>query len=142
MGQLGQQLRAAADLLRPRTFFRKLSRVDTLADTTRELTTAVERLRIQTEQLLTIQRLDWDQRHDLARLDRLLDKDATLRHVCARVESTPLRLDPFPHVVIEGWLPDAIYERAIGAMPPPIFFASDRDAHWTVPSDVAPAYSR
>src|SRR5437764_8702397 len=83
MGHLGQQIKAAADLLRPRTLFRKLSRVDTLADTTRELTTAVERLRIQTEQLLTIQRLDWDQRHDLARLDRLLDKDATLRHVCA-----------------------------------------------------------
>ena len=142
MGHLGHRVRAAADLLRPRTLFRTLSRVDTLADRTRELTDAVERLRIQTEQLLAIQRLDWDQRNDLARLDRLLDKEATRRHVCARIESTPLLMDPFPHVVIDSWLPDAVYERAIEAMPPPVFFASDRDAHWTVPSGVAPAYSR
>src|SRR3954454_24078245 len=108
MGQPGR-IRAAVDLLRPRTLFRALARVDTLADSTRELTTAVEQLRIQTEQLLTIQRLDWDRRLELARLDRLFDLESTRRHVCARVEASPLRMDPFPHVVIESWLPDAVY---------------------------------
>ena len=142
MGHLGNRIKAAADLLRPRTLFRTLSRVDTLADNTRELTAAVNQLRIQTEQLLTIQRLDWDRRLDLERLDRLIDKESTHRHVCARIEATPLRMDPFPHVVVDSWLPDDVYARAIDAMPPQVFFASDRDAHWTVPSGVAPAYSR
>jgi len=142
MRQLTQQIRAAADLLRPRTFFRALSRVDALAHSTRELASAVERLNIQTEQLLAIQRLDWDRRLDLARLDRILDRDAVRRHVCTRIASTALEMRPFPHLVVESWLPDELYERAIDAVPPPVFFASDRDAHWVVPSGIAPAYSR
>src|SRR6266566_8291823 len=65
-GQILGRLAAAAYLLRPRTFFRTLSRVDTIADKTRELSAAVDTLRIQSEQLLTIQRVDWEKRLDLA----------------------------------------------------------------------------
>ena len=54
------RLSAAVDLLRPRTLFRTLSRVDTIADRTRELSAAVDALRVRTDQLLTIQRVDWD----------------------------------------------------------------------------------
>ena len=136
------RLAAAADLLRPRTLFRTLSRVDTLADRTRELTHAVEMLRIQTDQLLTIQRVDWDKRFELARMDRWFDHKRIESHVNAAFERTPLELEPYPHLVIEKWLPDDVYERIIEAMPSPVFFAHDRDEHWAVPSGVAPLYSR
>jgi hypothetical protein len=140
--QILGRLAAAADLLRPRTFFRTLSRVDTIADKTRELSAAVDTLRIQSEQLLTIQRVDWEKRFDLARLGRWLDEKGIAAHVQAAFESAPLELDPFPHLIVEKWLPDDVYERVIDAMPASIFFASDRDEHWTVPSGVAPLYSR
>jgi hypothetical protein len=136
------RLAAAADLLRPRTLFRTLSRVDTLADRTRELTNAVETLRIQTDQLLTIQRVDWDKRFELARMDKWFDGERIKAHINAAFERTPLEMDPYPHIVIENWLPDDVYDRIIAAMPASIFFARDRDEHWIVPSGIAPLYSR
>jgi len=142
LARLRRQVSAAADLLRPTTFFRTLARVDSLADRTRELTTAVDRLRIQTEQLMTIQRVDWDRRFDLASLDRSLDADRIEAHVTRAFEATPLVIDPYPHVVVNDWLPDDVYELIIDAMPAPIFFAHDRDQHWAVPMGVAPLYSR
>jgi hypothetical protein len=136
------RLAAAADLLRPRTLFRTLSRVDTLADRTRELTDAVETLRIQTDQLLTIQRVDWDKRFELARMDKWFDAERIKAHIDAAFERTPLQTDPYPYMVVENWLPDDVYDRVIAAMPASIFFARDRDEHWVVPSGIAPLYSR
>lgn len=133
---------AAADLLRPRTLFRTLSRVDSLADRTRELTDAVETLRIQTDQLLTIQRVDWDKRFEIARIDKWLDADRIDAHINGAFDRTPLELDPYPHIVIENWLPDDVYARIIDAVPSSVFFAHNRDEHWAVPSGVAPLYSR
>jgi len=136
------RLAAAADLLRPRTLFRTLSRVDSLADRTRELTGAVETLRIQTDQLLTIQRVDWEKRFELARLDKWFDVDRIEAHIEAAFDRTPLELDPYPHIVIQNWLPDDVYDQVVAAMPAAIFFARDGDEHWVVPSGVAPLYSR
>jgi hypothetical protein len=136
------RLAVAADLLRPRTLFRTLSRVDSLADRTRELTDAVETLRIQTDQLLTIQRVDWDKRFELGRMDKWFDADRIAAHINAAFERTPLELDPYPHIVIQNWLPDDVYDRVVAATPASIFFARDRDEHWAVPSGIAPLYSR
>jgi hypothetical protein len=136
------RLSAAADLLRPKTLFRTLSRVDSIADRTRELSAAVDLLRIQTEQLMAIQRIDWDRRFDLARLDKWLDAARIETHITRVFDAAPLQPDPFPHVVIENWLPDDVYARIVDAMPPSIFFAHDRDQHWSVPFGVAPLYSR
>ena len=136
------RLAAAADLLRPRTLFRTLSRVDSLADRTRELTTAVEALRIQTDQLMTIQRVDWEKRLELARLDKWLDADRIAAHINAAFDATLLELDPYPHIVVQNWLPDDVYARVIDALPASVFFAHDRDEHWPVPFGVAPLYSR
>lgn len=136
------RLSAAADLLRPSTFFRTLARVDSLADKTRELSTTVDALRVQTEQLMTIQRVDWDRRIDLARLNRWLDPARIEAHVNRVVSAATLETDPFPHLVVENWLPEDVYARVIDAMPPSIFFAHDRDQHWSVPFGVAPLYSR
>src|SRR6476620_4037063 len=132
----------AADLLHPRTLFRTLARVDSIADRTRELADAVQMLRIQTDQLLTIQRMDWEKRFELARMDKWFDEDRIDAHINAAFDRTPLELDPYPHIVIEKWLPEDVYERIVEAMPPSVFFAHDRDEHWAVPSGVAPLYSR
>lgn len=142
LGQTPGRLRAAVDLLRPRTFFRTLSRVDPLVDATRDLATAVEALRIRTDQLLTIQRLDWEQRGDLARIRRWLDVARIEAHVSDVLTRAVLERDPFPHLLVEPLLPQDVYERILGAVPPPVFFAGGRDEHWAVPSGVAPLYSR
>lgn len=141
-GRLLARLSSAADLLRPKTFFRTLARVDSLADRTRELTDAVDKLRIQTEQLMTIQRVDWDRRFDLASINRWLDAARIEAHINRVFDATPLELDPCPHLVVNNWLPDDVYERIIDAMPASVFFAHDRDQHWAVPMGIAPLYSR
>jgi len=141
-GQAPGRLKAAVDLLRPRTFFRTLSRVDPLVDATRDLTAVVETLRIRTDQLLAIQRLDWEQRGELATINRWLDAKRIDAHVADVVARAALERDPFPHFIVEPLLPPDIYERIIEAVPPPVFFAGGRDEHWAVPSGVAPLYSR
>jgi hypothetical protein len=134
--------RAAADLLHPRTFFRTLSRVDPLVDATRELTASVETLTIRTDQLLALQRLDWEQRDEVANISRWLTSWAIEAHVLDSVARAPLALDPFPHVVVEDLLPPDIYARIVEAVPPAVFFAGTKDEHWAVPSGIAPLYCR
>lgn len=138
------RLSSAADLLRPRTFFRTLARVDQLVDATRELSSAVDLLRIRTEQLMAIERLDWEQEDDLEELDTFLDRASISAHVRAAVHATRLHLDPFPHVVVEHWLPPAVYDTVIRALPPAVFFADQEPSRQRllVPFTFAPAYSR
>jgi hypothetical protein len=138
------RLSSAADLLRPQTFFRTLARVDQLVDTTRELTTAIEALRVRTEQLAAIERLNWEQQEDLARLPKQLDRDRISAHVHAAVAAAPLCDEPFPHVVVNEWLPPDVYDIVIDGLPPSVFFA-DREVRrqrLLVPFSFAPAYAR
>ncbi len=136
------RLKAALDLLRPRTFLRTLSRVDPLLDRTRELASAVELLRVRTDQLMAVQRLDWEQRVQTSTLGRWLNAERIGPFVSAAVEQASLVADPFPHLVVEPLLPPDIYERILDAVPPAVFFAGGRDEHWAVPAGVAPIYSR
>jgi hypothetical protein len=139
-----RRLNAAADLLRPSTFFRTLARVDQIADTTKELATTVEILRIRTEQLVAIEHLDWEQRDELRRLPEVLDVERISAHATRAVEAAPLHDDPFPHIVVEQWLPREVYDTVIRSIPPAIFFA-DRDVRrqrLIVPFSIAPAYSQ
>ena len=138
------RLTAAADLLRPKTFFRTLSRVDALADRTRQLTEQVAELREQNEQLITIQRLDWEMRDEFASLSEALDAKRIGAHVRRAIESATLEMDPFPHVVVENWLPTDIYKHLIAAIPPPVFFTDRENGRHrvSVPFTFGPAYSR
>jgi hypothetical protein len=139
-----RQLTSAADLLRPHTFFRTLARVDHVADETRELSEKLEQVRIRTEQLMAIERLNWEQRKDVDRLSTDLDAARIGDHVRRAVALSTLHTDPFPHVVIDEWLPPAFYDVVIRALPPAIFFA-DREVsrqRLLVPFPVAPAYSQ
>jgi hypothetical protein len=135
---------SAADLLRPRTFFRTLARVDQLVDATRELTAAVEGLRIRTEQLAEIERLNAEQEEEQRELDAALDPQRIAAHVSAAVGAAPLHLDPCPHIVVDEWLPRDVYEILIRALPPSVFFA-DREVsrqRLMVPFAFGPAYAR
>lgn len=145
MPGLFDRFRSAADLLRPRTFFRTLARVDALADTARELTGAVDALRIQNERLLAIQRLDWEQRDLVPRVVKELDAARIRAHVEDAIGAATVERDPFPHIVVDGWLPDAVYQRVLDAIPPSVFFDAERDPakqRMIVPFDLAPIHSR
>ena len=124
--RFAQQLAAAADLLRPRTFFRTLARVDEVTDKTRALEATVEELRLRTEQLETAARLDWEMQDELARLDAQLDLPRIETHVSRAVAKAQLDMNPFPHIVVDNWLPSDVYQLMLGALPPAVFFA-DRE---------------
>jgi hypothetical protein len=141
---IAQQLSAAADLLRPRRFLRALSRVDQINDKTRALEETVESLRQRTEQLETIARLDWELQGEIARLPALLDPATIEAHVQKAVARAELVSDPFPHLIIDRWLPTDVYETILRALPPAVFFAEKEMSRQRllVPFSFAPAYSR
>lgn len=144
MHPLLRRLSKAAHLLNPVTLVRTLDRVDQLAQTTRELTRAVDALRVRTQQLLAIEQMDWERRDEVRQLESLLEPDRVRAHVSRAIAKAAIHTDPFPHLVIEKWLPPDVYHRVIDALPPAVFFA-DRDEsrqRLTVPFGVAPAYSR
>ena len=134
------RLRAAADLLRPRTLFRTLARVDSVVDDVRVLKSQVDQLKIRIEQLATIERVNWQQPIDNARLDA----SRIARHVEDAVRAESVEMEPFPHVLVSDWLPSDVYDILIRAVPPPVFFADreERRQQLTVPFDLAPAFSQ
>src|SRR5262245_45678022 len=94
VGHIGaiHRIKAAFDLLRPRTFFRTLARVDHLVDDARNLKTEVDQLKIKIEQLASIERLNWEQRRDHAQLDHELDPALIGEHVAAAVNAATIEM--------------------------------------------------
>jgi hypothetical protein len=138
------RIQRVSSLLRPRTVLRALARVDQLHDSTRSLEAQVEALRVKTEQLETAARLDWDLQDELAGLATHLDTDRIAAHVSRAVDRAPLVEDPFPHVLVEDWLPGDVYQTMMRGLPPAVFFA-DRDLarqRILVPLVQGPIYSR
>jgi hypothetical protein len=135
---------SAADLMRPSTFFRTLARVDQVADRTRDLAAAVEMLQVRTEQLLTIYQSDAEHRDELEQIHDHLDPLRIGAHVSSAVNAAPLELDPFPHVVVQNWLPADTYRTIIRALPASVFFADreNRRQQLPVPFPIAPAFSQ
>ena len=138
-----RRLSKAAHLLNPATLLRTLDRVDELARTTRDLARSVEDLRIRTEQLLEIEQMNWALRADLEALPEQLDVERIGAHVCRAIAGAPLHDDPFPHIVVEPWLPRDVYDMIIRAIPPAVFFAHRDQSRQQlpVPFKIAPAYS-
>lgn len=143
MGLALRRVVSAMDLLRPSTFFKTLARVPALVDQNRELQATIDRLQIRTEQLWALNRLDREQQDDLAAAATCLDAARIDTHVRAAVAASALEMDPFPHVVVERWLPEDVYAAVIKGVPPAIFFA-DREAsrqRLMVPFPLAPVYA-
>jgi hypothetical protein len=113
-------------------------------DATRDLQRTVDSLRIQTQQLLTIERSNWEQRDQVAALLPVFDRERVRAHVAAAVERATLVCDPFPYFVVEDWLPPSLYQALVKAIPAPVFFA-EKPAHkqqLSVPPPIAPDYVR
>ena len=139
-----RQLSKAARLLSPVGLVRRLDRVDQLEHATRELTATVDALRVSTLQLLAIEQNDWQRHEDVQQFEARLEPDRVRAHVTRAIERATIQEHPFPHMVVDKWLPHDVYRRMIDALPPPVFFA-DRDQsrqRLAVPFHVAPAYSR
>ncbi len=144
LGTTFRRISKAAHLLNPYTFVRALDRVDQLSHSTRELAQSINQLRLHTEQLLAIERMNWELRSDLDALPEHLDYARIRSHVQSAVADAPVHLDPFPHLVVDRWLPRDVYDTVIRALPPSVFFA-DRDVsrqRLLVPFPVAPDYSQ
>lgn len=143
MGAL-QKILALAEAFDPRALIRTRQRLDDVRDASRELRQSVSLLEIRTEQLMALERANWQQREQIERLPKLLNAERIGRHVRAVIERAVIVDDPLPHCVVEEWLPREVYDLLIDAIPPLVFFA-DRPAHkqqLAVPPPVAPEYAR
>ena len=138
------RLLKAARYLSPQALRSTVVRVDQLVDSTHRLRAQVDELLVRTEQLETAARLDWEMQDELARLDAQLDLPRIETHVSRAVAKAQLDMNPFPHVVVDNWLPSDVYQLMLGALPPAVFFA-DRDVsrqRMIVPFGKGPIYSR
>jgi hypothetical protein len=85
-----------------------------------------KRLKRLEQQTRLLQRtLDLNARYRLRR-DVAPDVEATARHVRATLAAAAMRETPMPHLVVEGLMPDPLYDALLQAVPPPAFF-SQRD---------------
>jgi hypothetical protein len=139
-----QRIVAAADLLRPQTFFKSLARINEVADATRALTRQIHTLELRTAQLMAIEENDWELREEFEQLAVQLDPARVAAHIDAAVDRASLDSDPFPHIVVDNWLPTDIYDAMVRGVPPAVFFA-DREPsrqRMRVPFAMAPAYAQ
>jgi hypothetical protein len=91
-----------------------------------EATARAARSERSSTQLRLIHELDERQRDLIGLLPTLLDVHCIGAHIRQAIESAPVRSDPFEHVVVEGVLPEALYDLMLTALPPAVFF-HDRD---------------
>jgi hypothetical protein len=66
------------------------------------------------------------QRQTIEQLPALLDEERIGEHVRRAVAAAALLGDPYEHIIVEGVLPEAVYDLLISAIPPVEFF-DDRD---------------
>jgi hypothetical protein len=141
---LRRKLRAMLDAPDPQERQRSQQLLDEVREATRELRRTLDLLTIHTQQLRTIERLNWEQRSHLAALPAVFDREQVRAHLVAAVERASLVCDPFPYFVVEDWLPPALYHALLKAIPPLEFFA-EKPAHkqqLSVPPTIAPEYAR
>jgi hypothetical protein len=70
--------------------------------------------------------LNREQCHTVVRVTELLDTARIARHVRAAIDSAPIVLEPYEHIVVERLLPQDVYDLLIDSIPPEPFF-DDRD---------------
>ena len=138
-------------LLRPRTIAQLSRSSETTHAELRDLTRTVEELRnriasltLREEQLRAVLDNDAALEHRYDRLDAILNRSRIAAHVAAALERATLVDNPFPHAIVDDFLPDSFYDALIMGLPPTVLFA-DRSVNkqqLTVPFDLAPRYSR
>jgi hypothetical protein len=91
---------------------------------TRQLAARADRLAAQVKLTAVLNR---EQCHTVARANELLDVTRVAGHVRAAIDSAPVVLEPYEHMVVEQLLPPDVYDVLIEAIPPEPFF-DDRDS--------------
>ena len=118
----------AEDVMKPvRKELRRLTHeVEQLQQTLQETSVRAARGDRSASQLRAMAELNEQQRHRLAALPALLDKEHLTAWLNRAVGAATMRVEPFHHIVVEELLPPPVYELLIEALPPAVFF-SDHD---------------
>jgi len=114
-----------------------LNRVDALREQLSQLTARESELRMILERNTEFE-------PQLERLGKLLRKRTTPDRVTAAIGDAQLHLEPFPYAVIDGVLPDHLYDSLLRGLPPAELFPNKVDGkqHLAVPFRLAPTYSQ
>lgn len=120
-----------------------LSSIQQLNVTVDRIDSSVGRVDLRESQLRAITRRDIELQDEVSLASVMCDPE-TQAHITGRIEAATLAPTPFPHAVIDGLLPDALYEALIRGLPPVELF-NDRppnERQLAVPFKLAPTYSR
>jgi hypothetical protein len=106
-----------------RNLTQRLEQVERELEDTRERAQRADRV---SDQLKATAMLNERQRSLIADLPGLLNQERITCHIRRAIASTPILADPYEHAVIDGLLPDDVYDLLLEAIPPLSFF-HDRD---------------
>ena len=81
---------------------------------------------LETSRASLLRALDVAQHDAVAQLSEVLDDSLIAAHVTRAIQAAPLLTDPCDHLVVEGVVPDDVYDLLLEAIPPDLFF-DDRD---------------
>jgi hypothetical protein len=138
-------------LFRPRTLARLVKgaeddqrHIRELLETVTHLQTELATVMRRERQLRAIALADAELERKSRRLDQVLQNDSIAAHVRRAMTAAPMYEDPFPYTVVDGLLPDPLYNALIDGLPPAELF-SDRAINkqqLVVPLELGPIYSR
>ena len=120
-----------------------ISQVEALQATlerTQQLAARADRIAAQVKLAAVLNR---EQCHTVTRAGELLDSARVAAHVRASIESAPIILEPYEHMVVDDLLPKDVYDLLIEAIPPEPFF-DDHDPikrNLRFPMELGPALS-
>ncbi len=119
-------------------------RLEALMAEVRKAGETIDVLSARESQLRAVLRADASFEEEMASLPAILDQARIVCHMRGAVERAQLRLDPFPHIVVEQVFPRNFYAALLRGIPPAELFGdkTHNKEHVNVPLTVAPAYSR
>jgi len=114
-----------------------LSRVDAISDQLSQLVARESELRLILER-------DTELEPHMERLGKTMRKVTTAQRIADAVGRAPLQLEPFAYSVIDGFLPDRLYESLVRGLPPVQLFTNRPPGkqQLAVPFELAPVYSQ
>jgi hypothetical protein len=133
------------DALKPvrkdvRLLLNQMAAIEASLERTRQLAARADRTAAQVKLAAVLNR---EQHHTIARVGDLLDSTRVANHVRAAIESAPLLLEPYEHMVVDRLLPPDVYDLLIDAIPPEPFF-DDHDPikrNLRLPMELGPTLS-
>ena len=114
-----------------------LSRVNAMNEQLAQLT-------VREQELRRILERDSEFEPHLERLGKLLRKKTTPGRIAAAIDRAQLHLEPFPYTVIDGLLPEELYNALLRGLPPVELFSNKAATkqQLAVPFPLAPSYSQ